>query len=114
MLKRHANIQHYDNIDLPLFGRGGISEDLKLILITSQIQYITVFAHLPCTSSNVIYYRSLESTLEGNFSKEKEFILCDDVDNEFSQGFEPPIHGFRSKNSTTELFDLMTDHERNV
>ncbi len=33
MCNRHANIQHID-LKVPLFGRGGISEDLKSILIT--------------------------------------------------------------------------------
>ncbi len=43
--------------------RGGISEDLKSILIT--VWYVSasdVFVHLPCPSSNLVY-RSLESTL---------------------------------------------------
>ena len=47
---------------IPLFGIGGISEDLKSILITVRYNASEVFVHLPCPSSNLVY-RSLESTL---------------------------------------------------
>ncbi len=43
-------------------GRGGISEDLKLILTTVWYSASEGFVHLPCPSSNLVY-RSLESTL---------------------------------------------------
>ncbi len=45
-----------------LFISGGISEDLKSILITVWYSTSEVFVHLPCSSSNLVY-RSLESTL---------------------------------------------------
>ncbi len=61
MFIRHANIQHID-WNVPLFGRGAISEDLKSILITVIYSTSQFFAHLPCPSSNLAY-RSLESTL---------------------------------------------------
>ena len=33
MFNQHANVQHID-LKVPLFGRGGISEDLKPVSIT--------------------------------------------------------------------------------
>ncbi len=50
-------------LKIPLFGRGGISEDLKSILITVWYSSSEVFVHLPCPSSNLVS-RSLESTLD--------------------------------------------------
>ncbi len=61
MFNRDANIQH-TNLKVPLFGRGGISEDLKLILITIWHSASQIFVHLPRPSSNLVY-RSHESTL---------------------------------------------------
>ncbi len=63
MLNRHANFQHID-LKVPLFARGGISEDLKsIVIIPSDTVHHSFFAYLPCPSSNLVY-RSLESTLE--------------------------------------------------
>ncbi len=61
MFNRHANVQPID-LKVPLFGRRGISEDLKSILITVWYSASEVFVHLRCPSSNLVY-RSLESTL---------------------------------------------------
>ncbi len=55
MLSGHANAQHID-LKVPLLRRGNISEDLKSILITHQIQYITVF----CSSPPSIFKLSLQ------------------------------------------------------
>ncbi len=55
MFNRHANVQHIDLnfLKVPLFGRGGISEDLKSTLIT--VRYSTShFSHLPCPSLNLV------------------------------------------------------------
>ncbi len=57
-----ANVQHID-LKIPLIGRGGISEDLKSILITVWYRASEVFVHLLCRSSNLVY-RSLESTFD--------------------------------------------------
>ncbi len=57
----HANVQSID-LKVPLFGRGGISKDLKSISITVRYSTSQVFVHIPCPSSNLVY-RSLESTL---------------------------------------------------
>ncbi len=54
-----------------MFGRGGIYEDLKSILITVWYSVSEVFVHLPCPSSNLVY-RSFESTLD---IFEKNYIL---------------------------------------
>ncbi len=59
--KGSANVQHID-LKIPLFRRGGISEDLKSILITVCYSSWEVFVHLPCPSPNFVY-RFLESTL---------------------------------------------------
>ncbi len=50
------------NLKIPLFRRGGISEDLKSILITVWYSASGFFVHLPCPSSNLVY-RFLESNL---------------------------------------------------
>ncbi len=59
--KGSENVQH-NNLKIPLFERGGISEDLKSIFITIWYSASEVFVHLPCPSSNLVY-RSLELTL---------------------------------------------------
>ncbi len=59
MFIRHANVKNID-LKVPLFERGGISEDLKSILITV-IHYISIFVHLPAHLQTYVY-RSLEST----------------------------------------------------
>ncbi len=61
MLNRHANIQHYDNIDLPLFGNGAISEDLKLKVLVPIHSLIppTFFKHIE------ILVPKVESYLKG-------------------------------------------------
>ncbi len=59
--KGSANVQHID-LKIPLFERGGISKDLKSIMITVCSSASEVFLHFPCPSSNLVY-RSLESTL---------------------------------------------------
>ncbi len=61
MFNQHENVQHI-HLKVPLFERGGISEDLKSILNTVRYRTSQFFAHLPWTSSNLVY-RSFESFL---------------------------------------------------
>ncbi len=60
LFNRCANVQHID-LMVPLFGRGGISEDLKSILITVRSSTSQFLVCLPCSSPNLVY-RSLELT----------------------------------------------------
>ncbi len=54
---------------------------------------------------------------DGPFSEKKGFIVRYKVlkmKKKIPPGFEPPIHGLRSKLSTAELFDLVTGHKISV
>ncbi len=56
MFNRHANVQHID-VKVPLFGRGGISKDLKSVLITvryTTTEYTTVFCSSPMPILKII------------------------------------------------------------
>ncbi len=59
-IKGSANVQHTD-LKTPWFGRGGISEDLKSILITVWYSASEVFVHLPCPSSNCLQVPWIDS-----------------------------------------------------
>ena len=73
LFNQHANVQHID-LKVTLFGRDGISEDLKSILITARYSTTEFLVHLPYPSLNLVY-RSLELTLVSRTKEELQSVL---------------------------------------